>query len=316
MSYDGLDCNAADQSCSEPAAAQVFSPLPSPTTHPRRRRAMAHHRRYGSRSSKTMSDLRLKSSTAKTPRVEPPPSAQAPQNLILKHMNLVRQIAHGFIRRMPGHVEVDDLIQAGMVGLLEAARRYCRAEGATFRTYAAPRIRGAILDSMRRSDWTPRSVYRRLRTIEKTKRRLQNESSQMATAADVAAALGMSLNDYHSALQDAAMSRLVSLDGPESDDTLPGTSVDPAHHVEREDWHCTIAAAIAALPERERVIVLLHHDEGLALREIGERFDLSESRACQVHKRAVERIRMTLSMAAAGATVPDGRLSADSIRRP
>lgn len=218
--------------------------------------------------------------------------------LVLKHTSLVKQIAFRFVCRMPSHIEVEDLIQAGMIGLLEAADRYVPCKGAAFRTYAALRIRGAILDSVRKSDWTPRSLYRRLRDIEKTKRRLENEASKLPTSADVALALGISLKDYHDTLQHAARSRFVSLDDLDSADGRPlldkaiGSSADPAHELEQENLRLKIAAAIDALPENERVIVLLYYDAELVLREIGDQFDLSESRICQIHKRAIERLRM------------------------
>ena len=134
------------------------------------------------------------------------------ESLSPEHINLVERIARRLVRRMPPHVALDDLMQAGMVGLLEAAHRYTLGKGATFKTYATIRIRGSILDSIRKSDWTPRTLYRRVRAIEKAKRRLQNEGDKLPTPAEVASALGVSLKDYHGTLQHAAISRLVSLD--------------------------------------------------------------------------------------------------------
>ena len=237
-------------------------------------------------------------------------AVRACEALVLGHTSLVRQIAFRLLRRMPPHVEVDDLIQAGMVGLLEAADRYAPGKGAAFRTYAALRIRGAILDSVRKSDWTPRSLHRRLRDIEKVKRRLENQASTLPTSAEVASTLGISVKDYHDTLQHAVMSRLVSLDEKDSadgralHDKLIGGSADPADEMEQDSFRHVVAAAIDALPEQERLIVLLYYDAELLLREIGEQFDLSESRVCQIHKRAIERLRTVAQswMRAAGAS--------------
>lgn len=219
-------------------------------------------------------------------------AARAYEALVLEHTSLVRRIAHQFIRRIPPHVEIADLIQAGMVGLLEAAQKHASDRGASFNTYASFRIRGAIVDYLRETNWTPRSLYRRLRDIEKAKHRLENP-----TPAQVASALGVSLEDYHRTLRDATRSRPVSLDGTDSGDAQPfhdeieGSSSDPADEMEQENFRRLVAAAVDALPERERVVLLLHYDAGLVLREIGDQFELSESRICQLHKRAIERLR-------------------------
>jgi RNA polymerase sigma factor FliA len=218
------------------------------------------------------------------------------QVLILQHTSLVRRIALRLMRRMPHHVELDDLIQAGMVGLVEAARHHESAQDATFKRYAAIRIRGAMLDFMRRLNWTPRSLYRRLRDIEKSKRHLQSSTSMIPTCTDVASALGISLEQYHGALEDAAASQLMSLDdaddhGRPFHDKLVGGSPDPAEEAERDELLRLIDAALDLLPEKERVILLLHYDAGLLLREIGDQFNLSESRVCQLQQRAIERLR-------------------------
>ena len=244
-----------------------------------------------------------------TPQAAPRRPRNESESLSPEHINLVERIARCLVRRMPPHVALDDLIQAGMVGLLEAAQRYAPGRGAAFKTFAAIRIRGAILDSVRKSDWAPRSMYRRLRDIEKAKRRLENEGDKLPTSAEVASALGVSLKDYHGTLKHAAMSRLVSLDEIDAADGTPlhekmiGDSGDPADALEQEGFHRLVAAALDALPENERVVLLLYYDAGLVLREIGEQFELSESRVCQLHKRAIKRLSAVARswMRAAGA---------------
>jgi RNA polymerase sigma factor for flagellar operon FliA len=220
------------------------------------------------------------------------------ETLVLHHIGLVRRIARKVARRLPRHVEIEDLIQAGMLGLLEAAQRY-RA-GVSFETYATYRIRGAILDSVRKFDWRPRSMNRRLRHIEAAKCRIENETGTTAKSADVAAALGLSIKDYHRTLKDAAMIPLASLDDPGrgdgeiQSDTTFDDSTNPARKLEESEQRRLVAAAIDALPENERVILLLYYDSEVCLREIGNRLDLSESRICQIVGQAVRRLRASI----------------------
>jgi RNA polymerase sigma factor FliA len=226
-----------------------------------------------------------------------PCKAQRKDDLILQHVDLVRRIAYHMMRRMPNSIEVDDLIQTGMVGLLEAAQRYESRAGSTFSDYATRRIRGAILDSLRRSDWGPRSLRRRLRDIDEAKLCIEQRTGEAANARSIAESVGMTLDAYFRALQYFSQSIHMSLDepppfgfGPAYADPTDG-SAGPAEKLEQEEVRCAIAAAIAALPETERVVLLLYYDEEFLMREIGERFSVSESRICQIHKRMIERLR-------------------------
>jgi RNA polymerase sigma factor for flagellar operon FliA len=219
--------------------------------------------------------------------------------LVLRHLGLVRRIAYQVARRLPRYVEIEELIQAGMLGLLEAAQRH-HASASSFDTYAAYRIRGAILDYLRKLDWRPRSLGRRLREIEKAKCRIENETGVPAKSADVMAALGLSIKDYHRTLRDAAMIPLASLDDPdhidwESQSNTPfDDSTNPARKLEESEQRRLVAAAIDALPENERVILLLYYDSEVCLREIGNRLDLSESRICQIVGQAVRGLRASI----------------------
>jgi RNA polymerase sigma factor for flagellar operon FliA len=226
-----------------------------------------------------------------------PPTLPRMDALILQHIDLVRRIAYHMMRRMPHSIEVEDLIQTGMVGLLEAAQRYeCRA-GSTFSAYATRRIRGAILDSLRRSDWGPRSLRRQLRDIDDAKFCIEQRTGETAKARTIAESAGMTLDAYFRAIQYFSQSIHISLDEPPSfgvgqafADPTDGKA-GPAEEMEQEEAQCAIAAAIAALPETERVILLLYYDEEFLMREIGIRFAVSESRICQIHKRMIERLR-------------------------
>jgi RNA polymerase sigma factor for flagellar operon FliA len=219
------------------------------------------------------------------------------EELCMKHADLVKRIAYHLVSRMPPNVEVDDLIQAGMIGLLDAARHYTATKGANFETYAGIRIRGAMLDEVRKSDWTPRSVHRTVREMSEVVRRIENETGHEAKAGDVASALGLSLEDYHRALQDAASCRLFSFDqlgatdddGPvhHARDTRPG----PAEDLEADDFRRALAAAIGSLPEREKMVLSMYYDDELNLREIGQVLEVSESRVCQIHGQALVRVR-------------------------
>ncbi len=223
--------------------------------------------------------------------------AQANEALVLRHSGLVRRIAHHLRRRMPRNVDVDDLIQTGMVGLLEAAQRYEGRKGSSFATFAIRRIQGAILDASRRSDWSPRSLRRRLRQIEAAKRRLQLETGELPPARAIAAAAGITLDQYYRAMRDLSLSVQLRLDQPlpvdggrtsvEPVDDNPG----PAEAAEREEVLRAMTAAIDALPDHERVILLLYYGEQFLMREIGALLAVSESRICQIHKRTIRQLR-------------------------
>jgi RNA polymerase sigma factor FliA len=227
-------------------------------------------------------------------------AASALDALILKHSGLVRRIAYHFVRRMPRNVEVDDLIQAGMVGLVEAARRYGPRASASFETFAAFRVRGAMFDFLRKTDWRPRLLHRQMRNIEAAKSRIQNQTGENPRPAGVAEALGISLESYHRTLQDAAMSKVMSLDHSDpataerARDSVIDERADPADGLEQHELHRAVAAAIESLPENEKAVLLLSYNDDFRLHEIGKELDLCESRICQIRKRAVRRVRVII----------------------
>lgn len=229
------------------------------------------------------------------------------KDLVTEHAALVKRIAYHLMNRLPPSVQVEDLIQAGMIGLIEASRNYDPSQGASFETYAGIRIRGAMLDEIRRSDWTPRSVHRKARMVADAMREIENETGRDARDVEVAQNLGMSIEEYHHILQDASGARIFSYEElSEVGEVVPtvehsqekgpsGGLEGPFEGLEKEDFKAALADAIAGLPERERLVIALYYDEDLNLREIGQVLGVSESRVCQIHSQAALRLRSRLT---------------------
>ena len=223
----------------------------------------------------------------------------SPDRVVLEHAELVKRIAYHLVSKMPPHVEVDDLIQAGMIGLLSAAQNFSADKGANFETYAGIRIRGAMLDEARKANWTPRSTFKNAKQVAEAIRLIENRTGRDAKATDVAEALGVSIEEYHRMLESAASSRLMSFEqlaqDPERSRLLPESPDEgPEDALEDDQFRDALAEAIETLPEREQLVLSLYYDEELNLREIGEVLDVSESRVCQIHGQAVLRIRSRL----------------------
>lgn len=218
---------------------------------------------------------------------------------------LVKRIAHHMMASLPPSVEIDDVIQSGMMGLLDAARRYQTTEGAQFETYAVQRIRGAMLDGLRQCDWLPRGVRRSLRQAEAMIAKLEQKKGRPPTEAELAEALGMDLADYQHLLQEARGYQIVSYEdfaGDEDDSFLERHAVghegDPLEVLEERSLRESLVAGIDALPEREKMVMGLYYEQELNLREIGEVLGVSESRVCQIHTQAIARLRVRLREAA------------------
>lgn len=224
-----------------------------------------------------------------------------PDALVCEHVDLVRRIAYRLVARMPAGVDVEDLIQAGVVGLLCAARQFSPNRGASFRSYAGIRIRGAMLDEARRADWAPRSVRRGLRELRQATTRIERERGGEARPAEVAGALGLSLGDYHRLVNDAAACRTVSLEqGGVAAESGPLEVADegsdaPDAQLERHRLVAAVAHAIDDLPDRLRLVISLYYDEEMNLREIGRTLSVTESRACQLHAQARQEVRARLT---------------------
>ncbi|WP_341501681.1 RNA polymerase sigma factor FliA [Gallaecimonas sp. GXIMD4217] len=217
-------------------------------------------------------------------------------DLVNKHSELVKRIAHHLMMRLPPSVQLDDLIQAGLMGLIEAARNFDGSKGASFETYAGIRIRGAMLDEIRKGDWVPRSVHRNTRAISDAVAKVERETGADASDSQVAAELKVSLDQYHRMLGEANAGRMVAMeDLGVSDDVLaPDDSQRPDRAVDREHFGVALSQAIKGLPEREALVLSLYYDEELNLKEIGAVLSVSESRVCQIHSQAMTRLRARL----------------------
>jgi RNA polymerase sigma factor for flagellar operon FliA len=216
--------------------------------------------------------------------------------LVVLHEALVKRIAYHLMSRLPASVQADDLIQAGMIGLIEASRKFDPKQGASFETYAGIRIRGAMLDEIRRTDWTPRSVHRKAREVAEAVRRIENDKGRDARDVEVAEEMGLSLNEYHKILKDSTGCRIFSFEDPgmlgEAGTQQSGRHADqPLENLQKGDFKQGLANEIKGLPERERLVMALYYDEELNLREIGEILGVSESRVCQIHGQALIRLR-------------------------
>lgn len=214
---------------------------------------------------------------------------------------LVKRIAHHMMLKLPGSVEVDDLIQAGMMGLLDAAGRYDELRGAQFETYAAQRIRGAMLDELRNADWLPRSMRRDMRKIESAISRLQQKLGRAPSEGEIAAELSVSLPAYQGMLQEARGAQLIYYEdfhNEDSDDFFDRydfhNTGDPLELLRDGRFRCALIEAIETLPERERQMMGMHYEQDMNLREIGAVMGVSESRVCQMHSQAVARLRSSL----------------------
>jgi len=222
---------------------------------------------------------------------------QDQNTLVERYAPLVKRIGLHLMARLPSSVQLDDLLQSGMIGLLEAARNYDGSKGASFETYAGIRIRGAMIDEIRSGDWVPRSVHRNSRRISDAIVTIEQRSGRDARDNDIATELGVSLDEYHSMLNDAACGRLVGIEDL-------GVSEDVIHSVEEHEsaniafssvvddkFQAALAEGIRHLPEREALVLSLYYEEELNLKEIGQILNVSESRVSQIHSQAMHRLR-------------------------
>lgn len=224
--------------------------------------------------------------------------ASSADALVERHAVLVKRIAAHLIARLPDTVEIDDLVQVGLMALLEAARNYSESRGAKFETFASIRIRGAMLDEVRNQNWAPRSYYRKRRELNRAMRAVENRVGRPPEAREIAAELDLSLAEYHKLLADTSSGPLFSLDDAgESPGNEPEARPEenPRASLESEEFQASIAACISRLPEREATVLALYYQEELHLREIGEVLGVTESRVCQIHRQALARLRAQLS---------------------
>lgn len=219
--------------------------------------------------------------------------------LLLKHAPLVKRIALHIQARLPDNVQFDDLMQAGMIGLLEASKSFDPSKGASFETFAGIRIRGSIIDEVRTSDWTPRSVSKNIREIAAAIRNVEMRTGRKAHEAEIAEEMGLPLDQFQKIARDASTARVLSSDEMLDDEgraylDVPSPEDDPSIHWQRQDRARLLAQKISELPEREKLMMSLYYDQELNLKEIGAILGVSESRVSQIHGQALARIRNEL----------------------
>ncbi|MDK9725939.1 MAG: RNA polymerase sigma factor FliA [Sterolibacteriaceae bacterium MAG5] len=223
------------------------------------------------------------------------------EQLVIQYAPLVKRIAYHLMARLPASVQVEDLVQNGMLGLLDAMGRFEEGLGAQFETYAVQRIRGAMLDGLRENDWLPRGVRREMRRVEAAIQQLEHQNGRPPMEKELAEALDMPLEDYRKLLQEARGHQLIYLeDLTDADDEgyldrhAVGPETNPLAMLEEESVRRALVKAIENLPEREKLLMALYYEEDLNLREIGEVLGVTESRVCQLHSQAIARLRTSV----------------------
>lgn len=222
------------------------------------------------------------------------------RRMVEEHAPLVQRIAHHLKARLPANVQLDDLIQAGMIGLLEALRNFDSSKGAAFATFAGIRIRGAMLDEVRRGDWSPRSAHQQSRKLSEAINAVEQLTGKDATDSEIASQLDISLTEYHRMLHGANVGKVVGIeDLGLTEDSLSAetdyVSSDPYSTISHEYFRLALVKAIKSLPERESLVLSLYYDEEMNLKEIGAILEVSESRVSQIHSQAMHRLKARLS---------------------
>jgi len=209
--------------------------------------------------------------------------------LVREYLPLVKKIGLHLTARLPDSIELDDLLQVGVIGLIQAGATYDASRGASFATYAGIRIKGAMLDEVRRTDWLPRSLQQNLKRIGETITQLEARYGRSATDSEVASELGITVEEYHEQSRELSYCRLSSLDDSPVD--VQSEEPDPLSRLEEGDLRHRLINAMKSLPEREAMMMSLYYVDELNLKEIGEVMGVSESRVSQIHGQAMARLR-------------------------
>lgn len=216
-----------------------------------------------------------------------------------RYAPLVKRIAHHLMARLPSSVQLEDMLQAGMLGLLEARSNFDATKGASFETFAGIRIRGSMIDEIRRGDWVPRSVHKNARSIASVIKDIEQNTGRDARDSEVAEKLGVEVSDYRQMLMDVSNGHMMDFEamGVTEDyfsQGLSDSSQTPLERIQKEDFRNSLAGAISSLPEREKLVLALYYDEELNLKEIGEVMGVSESRISQINSQAMLRLQSRL----------------------
>lgn len=229
---------------------------------------------------------------------------QARDKLLLKYLPLVKYVAGKMMVSLPSSVDYDDLVSAGVIGLIGALERFDPTMGVKFETFVLPRIRGAILDELRKMDWAPRSLRAKARKLERTIAELERELGRAVSDEEVAKRLHMNTDDFVSFLREVNSTALVSLDGTDNEDAERTSTMydvvenqladNPFKNIEKDEIKKLLIQTIENLPEQEKIVMALYYYEELTLREIGQVLHITESRVSQIHSKAIESMRAIL----------------------
>lgn len=230
------------------------------------------------------------------------------EQLVAQHLPMVRRLAWQMLGRLPASIEIDDLIQAGLMGLLDAVRKYEQQAEAQFETYAITRIRGAMIDELRSQDWLPRSVRSKAKTIEDAMIKLMQDLQREPTESEIANELDMTLEDYQSMLEDAHGIQIMyyedfnrQSDNEDSGNILDYTETDEQEHynpfrnIVSNELRLALVQAISDLPEREKLLLSLQFEQDLNQKEIAAVMEITEGRVSQIRSQAIVRIRALLA---------------------
>lgn len=230
------------------------------------------------------------------------PTRPVRDRLLIHYGPLVRSVAHRVAAGLPSHVDVDDLVQSGVFGLVDAVERFDPERCPRFETYAAQRIRGAVLDDLRAQDWVPRTVRGRAREVDRAREHLAGRLGRTATDGELAAALGVPLRDLRATGRGALLVSVEALDeaGGLSEVLADEAAADPVAVVQQRETVRQLSAAVSQLGDRDREVIRMYYVENRTLAEIGRILGVTESRVCQLHSRLVGRLRGRLHELAAG----------------
>ncbi len=227
--------------------------------------------------------------------------------LIEDYIPLVKYLAHRISIKLPSHVEIDDLINSGIIGLIDAIEKFDPSRGIKFKTYAEFRIRGAIFDGLRSLDWVPRSVRKQKKMVEQSYAQLEQKLGRHATDEELSESLGLGLNEFHKILDNLKgvnLGKFVELNNNDSQNMMEGettiafipdrSSDDPYHEFQKHELTEILAEAIRDLPDKERYVVSLYYFDELTMKEIGTVLNITESRVSQLHTKSMLRLRESL----------------------
>jgi len=253
-------------------------------------------------------------------------SEEAREALIMEYIPLVKYTAGRIAIGLPSYIEIDDLFAAGLMGLIQAIEKFEPSRNIKFETYAIPRIKGSMLDELRNQDWFPRSIRHKAKLLETVLSDLETKLGRAVTDNDIVEYLNISIDEYYKMLDDVALTNLISLDqtiSSNSDglysiigDSLPqANAMDPFDEIEEKELYEIIRDTLETLPEKERIVLTLYYYEELTLKEIGKVLKVSESRVCQLHTKAMLRLKGRITRLMNGLPNPRSNRTAPGTHR-